>query len=213
MTTVGPDPLLAVGARGPAPAIASVDLFWLPLGAGGRFVGWNGRAYEALTARHDHREPAELYHSALEVQVDGARYTIEMTPVVGSKAPNRAVAQYGPVGCRSLGHFRLFRYEVRRWRDGTIPDVEEAVDSPLSISHDSFRARELLDLVPRVPPLTWGRDESQAGEMWNSNSVTSWLLANTLESVDTIRPPAGGRAPGWRAGLVVAARNSTAVRR
>lgn len=25
---------------------ASVDLFWLPLGAGGHFVGWNGRLYE-----------------------------------------------------------------------------------------------------------------------------------------------------------------------
>jgi hypothetical protein len=33
-----------------------VDLFWLPLGAGGRFVRSNGRFYEALAARLEHRE-------------------------------------------------------------------------------------------------------------------------------------------------------------
>jgi hypothetical protein len=29
---------------------ARVDLYWLPLGAGGRFVRLNGKAYEALAA-------------------------------------------------------------------------------------------------------------------------------------------------------------------
>jgi hypothetical protein len=32
-----------------------VLLYWLPLGAGGHFVRWNGRLYEALAARRDHR--------------------------------------------------------------------------------------------------------------------------------------------------------------
>jgi hypothetical protein len=193
------------------PDVASVTLFWLPLGAGGRFVRWNGRVYEALSAHHEHRARTELYHSALEVYVDGDRFTIEMTPVVGSRAPTEAVVQHGPVGSRSLGRSRLFRYEVRRWRDGTIPDVDDAVGSPLSVSHDPAHARQLLELVPRVPALTWGRDESHAGEMWNSNSITAWLLACTYEDVGGITPPVGGRAPGWRAGLTVATRHPSMV--
>jgi hypothetical protein len=31
--------------------MAAVDLYWLPLGAGGHFVRLNGRLYEALAAR------------------------------------------------------------------------------------------------------------------------------------------------------------------
>ena len=42
--------------------------------------------------------------------------------------------------------------------------------------------------------------------MWNSNSVVAWLLARTGLPVDEITPPPGGRAPGWRAGLVAARR-------
>jgi hypothetical protein len=52
----------------------------------------------------------------------------------------------------------------------------------------------------------WGRDELRAGEMWNSNSVISWLIARSGLDVESIRPPARGRAPGWRAGVVVAIR-------
>jgi hypothetical protein len=62
---------------------ASIELFWLPLGAGGWFVRLNGRIYEAL-------------HALLE---------------------RRAC-------------WRVFRYEVRRWRDGVIADADEAVASP-----------------------------------------------------------------------------------
>jgi hypothetical protein len=186
------------------PGVASVTLFWLPLGAGGRVVRWNGRIYEAVMARHDHRDRAELYHSALEVYVDGSRFTVEMGPVVGSKAPSAAVVQHGPVGSRWLGRSPLFRYEVRRWLDGSIPDLDEAVGPPISVSQDAALARELLDLVRQVPALTWGRDEAHVGDMWNSNSVTAWLLARTCGHIDGIRPPAGGRAPGWRSGLALA---------
>jgi hypothetical protein len=44
------------------------------------------------------------------------------------------------------------------------------------------------------------------GEMWNSNSVISWLIASSGLNPDSIQPPNGGRAPGWNAGLVVARR-------
>ena len=45
--------------------------------------------------------------------------------------------------------------------------------------------------------------------MWNSNSVIAWLLAAGLP-MDGIGPPAGGRAPGWEAGLVAARRRKAA---
>jgi hypothetical protein len=55
-----------------------------------------------------------------------------------------------------------------------------------------------------MPALVWGRDELGAGEMWNSNSMISWLIACTGLDVASIKPPAGGRAPGWNAGVVAA---------
>jgi hypothetical protein len=100
---------------------------------------------------------------------------------------------------------------VRRWRGGIIPDVDEAVESPQRLTDDADVARRLLDLVPRVPRAVWGRDELGAGEMWNSNSLISWLLARSGLPTDGIRPPAGGRAPGWQAGLVVARRERLVV--
>jgi hypothetical protein len=185
----------------------SVDLYWLPLGAGGRFVRSNGRIYEALAARRERRERRELYHSALEVHLGEARYIIEQAPVWNLKEPERGVVAEGAVGSPRLGRCKLFRYEVRRWRNGVIPDRDEAVDSPRRLSADAERARRILDLVPRVPVATWGRDEQQTGEMWNSNSLIAWLLARSGHDTDAIAPPAHGRAPGWSAGLTVAGRH------
>jgi hypothetical protein len=47
-----------------------------------------------------------------------------------------------------------------------------------------------------------------AGEMWNSNSVISWLIAGAGFDVRSINLPRGGRAPGWNAGFLVAARGN-----
>jgi len=116
------------------------------------------------------------------------------------------VVAEGPVGAYAAGRFRLFRYEIRRWRDGIVPDIAEAIESPRRVSDDPERARRLLELVPEVPAPVWGRDELRAGEMWNSNSLTSWLIVRSGLDVDSIRAPRGGRAPGWRAGIVVARR-------
>ena len=181
-----------------------VLVYWLPLGAGGRSVRWNGRIFEALVAHHQHRLARDLYHSALEVYVGDERYVIEMTPVLGGEHADRGVVRRGPVGSRWLGHSAAFRYEVRRWRDGVIPDLAEAVASPHRVSADLKRARQLLALVPLVPALTWGRDEAHTGDMWNSNSLTSWLLSRSNHDVTNLEPPPHGRAPGWHAGLVVA---------
>jgi hypothetical protein len=103
-----------------------------------------------------------------------------------------------------LGRFRLFRYEIRRWREGIIPDIAEAVESPLQLSDEREYAQRLLELAPQVPTPVWGRDELGTGEMWNSNSTVSWLLASSGLNVDSISPPRGGRAPGWKAGIAIA---------
>jgi hypothetical protein len=187
-----------------------IDLYWLPLGAGGHLVRWNGRIFEAMTARYERRTTQELYHAALEVRVPEGRFVIEMAPAWGGKADgDRGVACAGVVGSRWLGRSQFFRYEVRRWRNGVIPDVAEAVASPQRVSADIVQARNLLELVPHFPTATWGRDELRAGDMWNSNSLIAWLLACSGHDMDAIAPPPNGRAPGWSAGLIVAARQQS----
>jgi hypothetical protein len=190
-----------------------IDLYWLPLGAGGNFVRLNGRVYEAIKARLDRRPVCDLYHSALQVFVPEGRYVVENTPVVDDQGRERGVVIEGPVGARWAGRLRMFRYEMRRWRDGVIPDIAEAVDSPRRLSSDLRDARHLLELMQDMPVLVWGRDELGAGEMWNSNSMISWLIARTGLDVNSIGPPAGGRAPGWSAGIVAAARELEVIPR
>lgn len=158
---------------------ARVELYWLPLGAGDASgcVRWNGRIFEAVAARGQRRRPCDLYHSALRVRLGGARYAIEMAPAWGNKESGRGVVGEGPVGLPWLGRSRFFRYEIRRWRDGAIPDITGAVDSPRNLDTDAGRAG---------------------------------LLARSGHQAGTIAAPARGRAPGWSAGLTVAARGSPA---
>jgi hypothetical protein len=189
--------------------MAHVDLYWLPLGAGGHSVRHNGRAYERLRAAIERRDPLDLFHAGLEVDVPEGRYVIEMTPAWSGNPALRGVLAEGPVGSRHLRRFRLFRYEVRRWRGGTIPDVAEAVDSPRRLTDDVLVARRVLELVPSVPTHVWGRDEIGAHDMWNSNSLVAWLLSQSGIDAEGVHPPAGGRAPGWHAGLVAARQAST----
>jgi len=185
---------------------AAVDLYWIPLGAGGHVVRWNGKIYEAIRAFIEHRPRFALYHSALAVTVPDGAFVIESAPIRDERGRERGVVAEGPVGTRWAGRFRLFRYEIRRWRGGTIPDANEAVSSPVRVADDLARAQGVLDAVPLVPTLVWGRDQRGTGDMWNSNSLISWLLFRAGMEVDRIRPPAGGRTPGWDAGLAVSRR-------
>jgi hypothetical protein len=176
-----------------------IDVYWLPLGAGGWFVRLNGRIYERILARRERRRPLDLYHSALEVRLPEGRFVIENAwPIPDADGSTRGVVVEGPVGSPVLARIRAFRYEVRRWRDGRIPDIAYAVASPRHVSSDLDQARRLLDLVPSVPPLRWGRDELRTGDMWNSNSVDSWLLVASGLPANQVQLPEGGRAPGWR---------------
>lgn len=191
---------------------APVELYWLPLGAGGHSVRLNGRVFEALSAGL-HRQPRrDLYHAALELHLPEGRFVLEMTPEPRTTAgtETRAVAT-GAVGSRLAGRLRLFRYEIRCWRDGAIPDVAEAVDSPRAVSVHAEQARWLLRLAPLVPTPVWGRDELAAGGMWNSNSVIAWLLERSGLDAASVAPPPGGRAPGWSAGIAVARREADTI--
>jgi hypothetical protein len=186
--------------------VTSVDLYWLPLGAGGRVVRVNGKVFEFVAAAVGRRKRRDLFHSALVVNSDGAQYTIELCPEVPGEHGRVAG---GAVGSRLIGGLRIFRYEARCWRGGTIPDIDEAVASPITVSTDEGAARRILALAGEIPTPVWGRDELQAGEMWNSNSVISWLLERSGIGTSEIVMPPNGRAPGWDAGVVVARREAT----
>ena len=55
----------------------SIDLYWLPLGAGGHSVRLNGKVFEAVVARVAHRYTCDLYHSALIVGTPTESFVIE----------------------------------------------------------------------------------------------------------------------------------------
>ncbi len=183
-----------------------VDLYWLPLGAGGHSVRLNGRLYEALDAAMHRRTRFDLYHSALEVEAPSGRFVIEQAPVPDRCGDRRGVVAEGAVGSGWAARLRIFRYEIRRWRDGVIPDLGEAVESPRRLTDDPGVAQRLLDLVPCVPRFVWGRDQAHSGEMWNSNSIVSWLIVSAGLDPSDVQFPVHGRAPGWHAGIAVASR-------
>jgi len=189
---------------------AAVELYWIPLGAGpgNAMVRLSGRLYERLVAHRAGRPRQALYHTALRVRLGAETYVIEMAPVWSNSAEERGAVSVGPVGLPWLGRSRLFRYEVRRWCDGIIDDRAYAVQSPVRLLTDRAHTARLLELVPLFPTATWGLDELRTGEMWNSNSLTSWVLAASGHDIEGLTPPEGGRAPGWRAGLVRAAIDS-----
>jgi hypothetical protein len=167
----------------------------------------NGRVYEAIRSRREHRSARDLYHTALEVHVEGRRYIIENSwPIPNADGASRGVVVEGPVFSSRLGRLPALRYEIRCWRDGEISDAAWAVESPHLISCEEDQAVHLLDNVRWVPALVWGRRRPGTDEMWNSNSVVSWLLTVSGVPTDLIDPPRGGRAPGWEAGIDVARR-------
>jgi len=185
---------------------ATVDLYWIPLGAGAHVVRISGRLFEAISALVARRPRCDLYHSALVISASEGHFVIEQAPVPDLHGERRGVVADGPVGMQWLGRFRVFRYEIRRWRDGRIPDIDQAIGSPVRVTDDDVVAGRILETLPSIPTPVWGRDEFGTGDMWNSNSVVSWVLASSGASVEGINPPAKGRAPGWDAGLAVAAR-------
>lgn len=181
-----------------------VDLYWIPLGAGSPVVQASGRVFEAISAAAHRRQRGDLYHAALVVTAPEGRFAVEQAPVPDRNGANRGVVAVGPVGMRTLGRFRLGRYEVRCWRDGVIPDLDAAVDSPVRVTDDDRVSSRILTVLPRIPTPVWGREAADTGEMWNSNSVIAWVLTASGVDVEALDPPDRGRAPGWLAGRVIA---------
>jgi hypothetical protein len=182
-----------------------LDLYWLPLGAGGHSVRWNGRVYEALCALLERRAASALYHSALEVTLPPYSWMIEMTPVWSMDGGDRGVVAEGAVGARWAGRSRLFRYEVHCWRGGSISDIAEAVASPTRLTADEPTCRRLLALLPSVPTRSGAETNWTPGRCGTRTRSPPghWRAANwTPEPFD--HPPAAGRPGGTRAFLPAA---------
>jgi hypothetical protein len=183
---------------------AGVDLHWIPLGAGGHCVRFNGVVYEAVCALIERRPRCGIYHAALQVTMPDGTYSVEMTPVPNARSWERGVVSQGPVGSKRAGWLRIFRYEIRRWRDGVIPDLAEAVSPAVRLTEDPVVVQRVFELLADVPTLTWGRDERRTGEMWTCNSAISWVLIRAGVDATAVTLPPRGRAPGWDAGITIA---------
>ena len=103
-----------------------------------------------------------------------------------------AAARTKEATCRSSGSCSLswwfWRFSASSAGDGGVAEgAGTALPEADQIIHD--------------PQHDEPRDDLRIGDMWNSNSVISWLLLATGLPAEEIRPPDGGRAPGWRAGI------------
>jgi hypothetical protein len=87
----------------------SVDLYWIPLGAGAHVVRISGKLFEAVSALAERRGRRDLYHSALLVDLPEGRFVIEQAPVPDLHGQERGVVAEGPVATRWAGRFRRFR--------------------------------------------------------------------------------------------------------
>ncbi len=190
-----------------------LEVLFIPLGAGdaSHCVRLNGWVFEAVSALEQRRPRQRLYHTAIHAHLNRRCHVIEMAPVWSGPPGDHGTRVTGPVGTPALGRHAAFRYEVRCWQGGTIPDIDQAEGEPRVVETDAERLGSLLKLTADFPARTWGRDEQHAGEMWNSNSLVSWLLVRSGHDADSVTMPPNGRAPGWDAGLVVARRHDTAA--
>jgi hypothetical protein len=56
-----------------------------------------------------------------------------------------------------------------------------------------------------------GSDELRTGEMWNSNSLISWLITRSDLDVDSIQRRGAAAPQGWHAGVLTARRQLDAA--
>ena len=184
---------------------AAVDLYWIPLGADAHMAKVSGKLFEAVSALVQRRGRCDLYHSALEVTVPEGRYVIEQTPVPDAEGELRGVVAQGSVGMRWAGRARIFRYEIRRWRNGRIPDIEEAVASPVRVTDELTTARRVLELLPSIPTPVWGRTSSTPAKCgtrtpsshgcWRAAAPTSLSSTRRIMAERPDGAPAGSSPP------------------
>jgi hypothetical protein len=179
---------------------AAVDLYWIPLGAGAHVVRISGKLFEAASALVDRRSRFDLYHSALVITLPEGRFVIEQAPVPDRYGERRGVVAQGPVGMRWLGRFRVFRYEIRCWRDGQIPDIDQAVGSPVRLTDDVEVAQGILDLLPSIPPPCGAVTSSRRARCGTRTRLSPgpWRAPEPMLRRSTHRPTAE-RLDGMRA--------------
>lgn len=124
-------------------------------------------------------------------------------------APDRAFGDdntFVSVAVRDRGHLDDKPTVGGDGLEGGVVKISSAIASPGRVGDGGPVAQQVLDDVALVPTAVWGRDELHAGEMLNSNSVTSGSSHRSESDAGLIEPPKNGRAPGWGAGLAVARR-------
>lgn len=184
--------------------MSTVAVWWIPVGAGGWLVRRASGLWERMAASREGRAAQPLLHAAIEMTGPRGRSVIEMAPAWSGPRTARGVVGTGPVGLPVLGLSVFFRYEIRCWRDGTIPDLAFALTPPRIHETSEVVADAIIMDAARAPCYVWGRDVLGIDDMWNSNSLISWLL--TRAGIDE-HPPADSRAPGWLCGIEAARRS------
>jgi hypothetical protein len=56
---------------------AAVDLYWIPLGAGGHSVRFNGIVDEAISSPIQRRPRCDFYHTALKIRLSARSYAVD----------------------------------------------------------------------------------------------------------------------------------------
>ena len=174
----------------------------------------SGRIYERLVALAARRRPRRLYHSALVATTEDGRVMIEMAPQPDDRGrSDRGVVAEGAVGSRWLRPIRVFRYEVRCWPNGVIPDLAYAVASPVRVTDDPEQVRRSSASFRSCRhPCGDGTNCASARcgtrTPWCRGScpkpASSIPLANLRSKVvrpagtQALRPPEGHRRPGAR---------------
>lgn len=178
---------------------ASLDLLWIPVGAGTRFQRASLVLYEAAAAALSRRPRVALVHAGIKLRFEGKRYTFELMPA--PPGPNHDGEVTGPVGVRGADRLRLFRYRACLFEADGLPDEAWAIGEPLRLSEDPEVVRRVIEMRRDIPAYTWGRRRRGHSEMWTSDSAVSWLLGRAGIDAKAIVVPKGTRAPGWRAGI------------
>jgi hypothetical protein len=87
-------------------------MYWLALGARGRWLRLGGKVYEGVAALLGRRKPLDIYHSVLDVHADEGRFVIEMAPSIDDDWARRGLVAQGPVGVAWAAVTRILRYEI-----------------------------------------------------------------------------------------------------